>query len=303
MVLGYQEQTIICDEVVILSSSGTAAVCDLGFMAEEGAAKKSPGGGDCSLAHIPYSEASVPFPMTLTRCGVCNKGKVADLLLSTLEPPPELEVIGQGGLIQAKVLKAKKDLKGENDAREVSDALPFLEYEIHRQLVNKLKVKGMNAIFGLTVSLSMGDKMLVALATGTAVFLAALPPPSLPRVLDSLRAGRDQAHLARLQERLRERVEANREHFGLPREGPAAEEGEPMEEEGATELNLSAGNKDTCVLEVDDVEDADIVDSLLDAHPPKGFQVVSVHTPVGVDPAQTITRCQAFSQVQCPRTS
>ena len=34
----------------------------------------------------------------------------------------------------------KKDLKGEHNAREVSDALPFLEYEIHRQLVNKLKV-------------------------------------------------------------------------------------------------------------------------------------------------------------------
>ena len=25
--------------------------------------------------------------------------------------------------------------------REVSDALPFMEYEIHRQLVNKLKVQ------------------------------------------------------------------------------------------------------------------------------------------------------------------
>jgi hypothetical protein len=30
-----------------------------------------------------------------------------------------------------------------------------LEYEIHRQIVNKLKVKGMNAVFGLQVSLSL----------------------------------------------------------------------------------------------------------------------------------------------------
>ena len=66
---------------------------------------------------------------------------MADILISTLEPPPELEVLGQGGLIQARVLRLKKDLKGEHDAREVSDALPFLEYEMHRQLVNKLKVK------------------------------------------------------------------------------------------------------------------------------------------------------------------
>ena len=39
------------------------------------------------------------------------------------------------------------------------------------------------------------------------------------------------------------------------------------------DLDLTSGNKDTCVLEVDDTEDADIVDSLLDLHPPSGFQV------------------------------
>lgn len=37
--------------------------------------------------------------------------------------------------MQATVVRMKKDLKGENNAREVSDALPFVEYEIHRQLV------------------------------------------------------------------------------------------------------------------------------------------------------------------------
>ena len=38
-------------------------------------------------------------------------------------------------------------------------------------------------------------------------------------------------------------------------------------------MELLAGNKDTCVLELDDIDDADIVDSLMDAHPPPGFQV------------------------------
>merc|ERR1712025_645313 len=47
------------------------------------------------------------------------------------------------------------------------------------------------------------------------------------------------------------------------------------------EMELCAGNKDTCVLEVDDIDDADIVDSLMDAHPPPGFQVISLTTPVG----------------------
>lgn len=38
------------------------------------------------------------------------------------------------------------------------------EYELHRQLLSKLKVKGMNALFGLTVQISVGDNMLVAIA-------------------------------------------------------------------------------------------------------------------------------------------
>ena len=197
MVVGYQENTVICEDVLIMSSSGTAAVCNLDFMSElegggGGGGSGGAGGGrssfskesvsNCGICHIPYSEASVPFPIKLVRCGLCGRGKVqlfnfqamthqhlfkvADILISTLEPPPELEVLGQGGLIQARVLRLKKDLKGEHDAREVSDALPFLEYEMHRQLVNKLKVKGMNAIFGLHVSLSLADRMLVGLASG-----------------------------------------------------------------------------------------------------------------------------------------
>ena len=256
---------------------------------------------------------------------------MADILISTLEPPPELEVLGQGGLIQARVLRLKKDLKGEHDAREVSDALPFLEYEMHRQLVNKLKVKGMNAIFGLHVSLSLADRMLVGLASGkiksfqqvlilpegTAVCLPALPSPALPRVLDTgLRINRDQQHAGKLQERLREKVEANKEYFGLHRETEMViDDGEVWEEQqGLAELDLSAGNKDTCVLEVDDIEDTDIVDSLLDNLPPKveafisedihicispsqGVQVLSCQTPVGVDSSRAIIACQAFAQV------
>ena len=356
MVVGYQENTVICEDVLIMSSSGTAAVCNLEFMSElEG----SGGGGgrasfskdsvlNCGVCHIPYSEASVPFPIKLVRCGLCGRGKVyytqtdtvkknatfkvADILISTLEPPPELEVLGQGGLIQARVLRLKKDLKGEHDAREVSDALPFLEYEMHRQLVNKLKVKGMNAIFGLHVSLSLADRMLVGLASGkiksfqqvlilpegTAVCLPALPSPALPRVLDTgLRINRDQQHAGKLQERLREKVEANKEYFGLHRETEMViDDGEVWEEQqGLAELDLSAGNKDTCVLEVDDIEDTDIVDSLLDNLPPKvealisedvihicispsqGVQVLSCQTPVGVDSSRAIIACQAFAQV------
>ena len=38
-----------------------------------------------------------------------------------------------------------------------------MEYELHCQLQNKLKVKGMNALFGLKVQVVVGERMLVAL--------------------------------------------------------------------------------------------------------------------------------------------
>ena len=87
-----------------------------------------------------------------------------------------------------------------------------------------------------------------------------------------LRANRDHQHAGKLQERLREKVEANKEYFGLQRDQAemVMDDGEVWEEQqGLAELDLSAGNKDTCVLEVDDIEDTDIVDSLLDNLPPK----------------------------------
>ena len=95
MVVGYQENTVICEDVLIMSSSGTAAVCNLEFMSElegggggGGAGGGGGGGGggrssfskepvsNCGICHIPYSEASVPFPIKLVRCGLCGRGKV-----------------------------------------------------------------------------------------------------------------------------------------------------------------------------------------------------------------------------------
>ena len=80
-----------------------------------------------------------------------RKGKVPDILLATIELPVGLQCYGKSCLIQAQVFRPKKDCKGEISAKEVSDSLPFLEYELHRRLINKLKVRGMNAIFALQV--------------------------------------------------------------------------------------------------------------------------------------------------------
>lgn len=49
----------------------------------------------CSMCHIPYSLASVPFNVKMKKCAVCRKGRVPDVLLATLEVPEFLQVTGK----------------------------------------------------------------------------------------------------------------------------------------------------------------------------------------------------------------
>ncbi|KAM7293620.1 C2 domain-containing protein 5 isoform X1 [Ixodes scapularis] len=186
VVLGYIETTNICDEVAILSASGTAVllnpVADRELSSGARHADKrapDPGSGkvsadsvdeplskqDCKLCHIPYSEVSVPFQAQLIKCAMCRRSKVPDILFMTIEPPPGMPVTGKSCLIQARVCRNKKDLKGEQNAREISDSLPFLEFELHRQILSKLKLKNMNVIFGLKVQVSVGERVIAGIAS------------------------------------------------------------------------------------------------------------------------------------------
>ena len=49
--------------------------------------------------------------------------------------------------------------------------------------MNSLKVKGMNAIFGLKISLSISDRIMIATALGTGVHLSGLAAPTPPRLV------------------------------------------------------------------------------------------------------------------------
>ncbi len=48
----------------------------------------------------------------------------------------------------------------------ISEAIPFMEYDMHRQLMYKLRVMGMNAVFGMRLQLTVGKSLIVAVATG-----------------------------------------------------------------------------------------------------------------------------------------
>ena len=100
----------------------------------------------CSYCHVPYHHRIAPFSnMKLVPCLHCGKKWVPEILLATVEPPDSLPIRGSGVFVQARVCRSRPKSTGESDALAVSEALPFLEYELARQLMLKLKVIGRNA--------------------------------------------------------------------------------------------------------------------------------------------------------------
>lgn len=82
---------------------------------------------------------------------------VPEVLLATCEPPARLPIRGPGVFIQARVCRTRPpERNSEIDALAVSEALPFLEYELARQLMLKLKVLGRNAAFSLKNEVDVG---------------------------------------------------------------------------------------------------------------------------------------------------
>lgn len=67
---------------------------------------------------------------------------VPEVLFSTIEPPPGIQTLGDGLLIEARVGRSKKKLQGEHNATAVGDLIPFLEHELHLQLMFNLKLNG-----------------------------------------------------------------------------------------------------------------------------------------------------------------
>ncbi|XP_026282094.1 C2 domain-containing protein 5 isoform X2 [Frankliniella occidentalis] len=279
------------------STSGGKSRC----LSESGDGDTPPG---CVMCHIPYSESSVPFRVKMMKCAMCRKGKVPDVLLTTMEPPEGIPVTGRGCLLQAYVCRPKRDAKGELNAKEISDGLPFLEYELHRMLLNKLKVKGMNSIFGLRVQVSIGERMLVGLATGTAMFLTPLPAPPVPTITAG-NSWSDERRLLEVQKTLAETVKRNREIYQLKPicEGENSVNGRSNQsdtedsDDDLPEMDLATGNKDTCVMEVDDNEDVDVISLLMDPHPPDGFFVVNTEVVPGLEEMEVVRNLQMFTQV------
>ncbi|XP_011068416.1 PREDICTED: C2 domain-containing protein 5 isoform X2 [Acromyrmex echinatior] len=365
VVIGYKEETSICDDVCVLSASGTAAVINFHNSGQDSdgvvlnklqqgvpaaavdseksqqksvvmkaervdgdvsvvthserqngkICKHSSESNDhegscgqsqlrCNLCHLPYSEGSVPFRVNVSKCAICKRAKVPDVMFTTIEVPANIPMTGRGCFIQATVCKSKKDLRGELNAKEISDCLPFLEYELHSLLLNKLKIKGMNAVFGLRLQVSVGERLVIGMAVGTAIYLTALPPPTIPQIASG-NSWHNEEQLGEMQKSIVETVKKNREFYRLKPIGvnevengriPSTSDTDESDED-LPELDLGLGTRDACVLEVDDIEDMDRISSLMDNRPPDDFHVVNTQTIPGLEDLEIVRNLQMFTQI------
>ncbi|XP_074925967.1 C2 domain-containing protein 5 isoform X4 [Chelonoidis abingdonii] len=335
-VVGYSESTSICEEVCILSASGTAAVLNPRFLQDGtmegcleqrlswqpgffsiGLEETSPPG--CGFCHIPYDELNMPFPAHLIYCYNCRKQKVPDVLFTTIDLPAEAMVIGKGCLIQARLCRLKKKAQAEANATSISNLLPFMEYEVHTQLMNKLKLKGMNALFGLRIQITVGENMLMGLASATGVYLTALPTPGGIQIAGKTpNDGAYEQHVSHMQKKINDTIAKNKELYEInPPEIPEEIIGSPFPEprqrsrllrsqsessDEVMELDLSHGKKDAFVLEIDDTDAMEDVHSLLtDVPPPPGFYSCNTEIMPGIN--NWTSDIQMFTSVRVSRLS
>ncbi|KAI1310514.1 hypothetical protein EDD11_003719 [Mortierella claussenii] len=249
----------------------------------------------CRMCHIPFHRKSSPFPMSLVKCQKCKRKYVPEILLSTVEPPVELGVVGQSAFVEAHVCRSKKRKDGESNATIVSDAIPFVEYDLHRQLMYKLKIHGLNAVFGLRFQLTVGDSLIVAVASGTAMYLSALPTPPALRISRNLDViDEEDKKLLEMQRKIMDLSESNRQNLeaakarelengdaSLPQEG--AQIAQPDEDSsGSSSDSEDEAEKDNyqtnVVIQIDDDADEDLMAVLLDPVFTDGFLLCSTET-------------------------
>ncbi|KAF6338964.1 C2 calcium dependent domain containing 5 [Rhinolophus ferrumequinum] len=324
-VVGYSESTSICEEVCILSASGTAAVLNPRFLQDgtvEGSLEQrleETVPAACGFCHIPYDELNMPFPAHLTYCYNCRKQKVPDVLFTTIDLPIDAAVIGKGCLIQARLCRLKKKAQAEANATSISNLLPFMEYEVHTQLMNKLKLKGMNALFGLRIQITVGENMLMGLASATGVYLSALPTPGGIQIAGKTpNDGSYEQHISHMQKKINDTIAKNKELYEInppeiaeeiigspipePRQRSRLLRSQSESSDEVTELDLSHGKKDAFVLEIDDTDAMEDVHSLLtDVPPPSGFYSCNTEIMPGIN--NWTSEIQMFTSVRVMRLS
>ncbi|CAA9986770.1 conserved Plasmodium protein, unknown function [Plasmodium knowlesi strain H] len=180
VILGYKEDTYIFNDVIILFCYGTAISVMSSFFqddkiipyanSERHRHHSSKGGSsnahrNSSCVYLHYASDDIERNTVL--CRVCNEAPVPKILISSASVPQNLAVIGNGFLISAFVVYPLKKNYGEHLASEISEIFPFLELNLHKQIICKLLVNGFNSMFDYNLKLCFNQNYLFGYCCGT----------------------------------------------------------------------------------------------------------------------------------------
>eukprot|EP00698_Gefionella_okellyi_P005620 TRINITY_DN150_c0_g4_i1.p1 TRINITY_DN150_c0_g4~~TRINITY_DN150_c0_g4_i1.p1 ORF type:complete len:945 (+),score=179.05 TRINITY_DN150_c0_g4_i1:339-2837(+) len=266
-VVGYSETATFCHDLCVLSATGTAA-----SLIHKDITRV------CQWAHAKRRGRASTFNAPTSMCGSCSRRRVPDIVLATVDAPLVLAGREQS-MVEARVCRPRRRASADAGATAVSDVLPFVEYEVHRQLVRKLRLRGCNALFGLKTSVAVSDGYIIGFAQGTAYRTGELP---LPAAIDV----RSQVESEELSELLRRVVDMNVIALGVakkqfppresedrqftPREGEASPPSTPPQHTANEDTDSSSDDEvgvddirmPGFVVDIDDEADEDVLAAL-----------------------------------------
>eukprot|EP00750_Incisomonas_marina_P029976 INCI7249.2.p1 GENE.INCI7249.2~~INCI7249.2.p1 ORF type:complete len:1265 (+),score=217.26 INCI7249.2:432-4226(+) len=137
------------------------------------------------LAPPLFPARSVSLNSTLTsgtaRAPVQAAAYVPEFILASIEPPEKLPTVGKCHLIEARVARvlptSARGGRTEYCAEKVSTMIPFLLYDLHRQLLLKMRFMQVNTAWALFTQIKIGERLVVGLIRATGVLVPALPLP------------------------------------------------------------------------------------------------------------------------------
>lgn len=233
VILGYEEIVMYHEDVVVLSLSGTAVMLNASMLSLRSgpehlyqlARKRLSAKKNCLLLHLFHGnmrQTDFVGEFRHFTCNLCHQAFVPEVLLVSCAMPQNIACEDEPRLVQAVVSRSKSAVRGVGLALAVSQALPYIEYSLHKQLLFHLKLNSLNAVFGIRVTICILSDTIIGTLTGTGCRLMGLPTGSLLqlKVLDP--AIRHSDAVVRLEElvarhrRARRRLRQANAHSGVP---------------------------------------------------------------------------------------
>ncbi|NWH90585.1 C2CD5 protein, partial [Aegithalos caudatus] len=208
-VVGYSESTSICEEVCILSASGTAAVLNPRFL-QDGTME------GCLEQRLSWQPGFFSIGSDKGEVDFFPQSQDSSSLLGNITGLYELLVTGMSFFLNPCTGNSNASVTDSILASSVQPFLLLVHYEVHTQLMNKLKLRGMNALFGLRIQITVGENMLMGLASATGVYLAALPTPGGIQIAGKTpNDGTYEQHISHMQKKINDTIAKNKELYEI----------------------------------------------------------------------------------------